>query len=524
MRHRYALSFWKKIGAGIGGAIAFDAVLLGQHMAGGIVGVLELVLLGAVLLVRPSLRRDWRALACFGLAGLMALAMIVMPSILGWSLFWVFAGLGAMMPATKHFGDAWCWAQRLVLHGLRSTIAPLLDLRRWLRVRRKRGGGHIRAALPQLALPALGSAVILGLFALANPVIEGWVADVFSLSPDGELVFRLALGTIWFALAWSLLRPRMARRLIGTFDGSGDLAIAGVTPASVRLSLIAFNALFALQNAMDLAWLWGLAALPKGMTLAQYAHRGAYPLIATALLAAGFVLVALRPGSQTASMPLVRRLVAVWVAQNVLLVANAALRTMDYIAAYSLTQMRIAALLWMGLVAIGLVLVLWRMLADKSAGWLINANAAAALALLGGCSFVDLDAVSARYNIAHARELGGAGAPLDICYLQGMGSSAMVSLAQLESRPALEPIHLWARLLREDAQGRMRDDVERGDWSLLSVIRLAEVRGTLHNASLAPRYHQYLDCHTRDVHALRIELGLEKPTVAPVALTTEAKP
>lgn len=522
MRHRYALSFWKKVGAGTGVAITFDAALFGQNTGAGMLGLLELALLGGALLARPALRRDWRALVCFGLAGLMALAMMVIPSLLAWTLFWVFAGLGAMMPAAARFGDAWCWAQRLLLHGLRSTIAPLLDLRRWLRVRRKRGGGHIRAALPQLALPALGSVVILGLFAAANPVIEEAIADTFALSPDGELVMRLCFGAIWFTLAWSLLRPRMARRLIGTFDGSGDLAIAGVTPASVRLSLIAFNALFALQNAMDLAWLWGLAALPKGMTLAQYAHRGAYPLIATALLAAGFVLVVLRPGSQTASMPLVRRLVAVWVVQNVVLVGNAALRTMDYIAAYSLTQMRIAALLWMGLVALGLVLVLWRMLAGKSAGWLINANAAAALAMLGGCSFVDLDAIAARYNIVHARELGGGGAPLDICYLQDMGPSALVSLAHLESRPAPEAIHLWARMLREDAQARMKDDLDRGNWSLMAALRMAEVRATLRNAALAPRYYQYLDCRSRDVHALRIAMGLEKP--APAPLTTAAKP
>lgn len=524
MRHGYAVSFGKKIGAAVGVAIAFDALLFGQHMAAGAIGILELVLLGAALLVRPGLRRDFRALACFGLAGLMALAMMVMPSVLGWSLFWIFAGLGAMMPAVAHFGDAWCWAQRLLLHGLRSTIAPLLDLRRWLKVKRKRGGGRIRAALPQLVLPALGSAVILGLFAAANPVIEAWVAEAFSLSPDAELVVRLVFGGIWFTLVWSLLRPRMARRLIGTFDGSGDLLIAGVTPASVRLSLLAFNALFALQNVMDLVWLWGLAPLPKGMTLAQYAHRGAYPLIVTALLAAGFVLVALRPGSQTAAMPLVRRLVVLWVAQNVLLVGNAALRTMDYIAAYSLTAMRIAALLWMGLVALGLVLVLWRMLAGKSAAWLINANAAAALALLGGCSFVDLDAVAARYNITHARELGGGGAPLDICYLQGMGPSALVSLAQLETRRAPEVIHLWARLLREGAQTRLSDDLERGNWSLLSALRLAQVRGTLRNAGLAPRDHEYVDCHTRDIHALRIELGLEQAPPAPAALTAAPKP
>ena len=38
------------------------------------------------------------------------------------------------------------------------------------------------------------------------------------------------------------------------------------------------------------------------MTYAAYAHRGAYPLIVTALIAAGFVLAALRPGSATSAM------------------------------------------------------------------------------------------------------------------------------------------------------------------------------------------------------------------------------
>ena len=46
-------------------------------------------------------------------------------------------------------------------------------------------------------------------------------------------------------------------------------------------SLILFNALFALQTVLDLTYLWGGASLPDGMSHAEYAHRGAYPLIAT---------------------------------------------------------------------------------------------------------------------------------------------------------------------------------------------------------------------------------------------------
>ena len=87
------------------------------------------------------------------------------------------------------------------------------------------------------------------------------------------------------------------------------------------------------------------APLPGDLTLAGYAHRGAYPLIATALLAALFVLVTLRPGSETARSRGIKVLVTLWIAQNLLLVASTMCRTFDYIESYSLTVLRIAALI-----------------------------------------------------------------------------------------------------------------------------------------------------------------------------------
>lgn len=520
-------SFLFKLGAALGLAACADTALFDWEAGRMVVGPLQLLLLAVAAAARPTIAHSGPARLCFCLAAIAALAMFIDPGFLAWSLFWVFAGMGTLMPATARFGDAWGWCQQLIWHALRAGFAPWLDARRLLRVKRRNSRGHLRRALPQLVLPAIGSCVILGLFAKANPVIEHWFDSLLSLSLPELWIVRLPIAAIWFTMAWSLLRPRLSRHVLGTFDGRGDLALPGVTPASVQLSLIAFNALFALQNAMDLLWLWGIAPLPKGTTLAEYAHRGAYPLIVTALLAAGFVLVALRPGSKTASMPLVRRLVVVWIMQNVLLVANAALRTLDYIAAYSLTELRIAALLWMGLVALGLLLVMWRLLRDKSASWLINSNAAAALALLMGCSFVDLDAVSARYNVAHARELGGSGAALDICHLQGMGVSAITALARLEQRPAPEAIHLWARLLRENAQAELTRDLAEYRWSVLGALRLAEVRAVLRKDALNPADHGWIDCTHRDPGELRAALGLEPPVPAPAAapaLTRPAKP
>ena len=130
-------------------------------------------------------------------------------------------------------------------------------------------------------------------------------------------------------------------------------------------SLILFNALFALQSGLDLVYLWGGATLPDGMSHAEYAHRGAYPLIVTALLAAGFVLIAMRPGGPAEQSRLIRPLVLAWIGQNVLLVISSIFRLDLYVAAFSLTYLRLAAFIWMGLVAAGLLLILIQIMLRK---------------------------------------------------------------------------------------------------------------------------------------------------------------
>jgi hypothetical protein len=233
---------------------------------------------------------------------------------------------------------------------------------------------------------------------------------------------------------WATLRParRPAFLRTGPRRRSQQSSPYGLPSGSVVSALALFNLLFAVENGLDLLFLWSGAPLPAGVTLADYAHRGAYPLVLTALLAGGFSLFLLREGSPTASRPLIRRLVGAWIAQNVLLTASSVLRTVDYVEAYSLTRFRLAALLWMGLVMIGLLLIGWRMLRGKSAPWLINANALALAVVLGGAGVADLGAVTAWWNVRHAREMGGRGADLDVCYLQDLGAPALLPLLRVE--------------------------------------------------------------------------------------------
>ena len=257
---------------------------LGQW--GGVQGLFGFGLIGAVLLARPAVRHDRRALAAIALAALYALAQLRDPSVLAFALFWIAMGLATLLPGTARFDDGWRWFQRLLVHGLKSLIGPLIDLTILSRVRRKRPAGPLglRRSLPVLVLPLLGSALFVWLFAQANPVIEALFNALALPEFDWSLVPRVVLWGVLGVMTWGVLRPRPPRRLFGTFDGIGEMVLPGVSLASVTLSLAAFNALFALQNALDLAYLSGRAALPAGITLAAYAHRGAYPLIATALL------------------------------------------------------------------------------------------------------------------------------------------------------------------------------------------------------------------------------------------------
>src|SRR5664279_2771317 len=157
------------------------------------------------------------------------------------------------------------------------------------------------------------------------------------------------------------------------------------------------------------------------MSYAEYAHRGAYPLIVTALLAAGFVLIAMRTSGPAEKSRLIRPLVLAWIGQNILLVISSIFRLDLYVAAYSLTYLRLAAFIWMILVAAGLLLILIQILLKKPNSWLLAANAVSLALVLYACCFINAPQLVASYNVGHSRENGGAGPNLDLKYRLALG-------------------------------------------------------------------------------------------------------
>jgi len=380
----------------------------------------------------------------------------------------------ALLPRTARFDDGWRWFQRLAVAALKAVIGPLRDLSVALKARARRRTLRLTALVAAAILPIGGGIIFLALFTAANPVISQAI-DRFHLVPldFARLIFWGAIG----GAAWAVLRPRGLRATLAAPKWATVADLPGVTVASVTAALLVFNAVFALQNGLDIAFLWSGAALPKGVTLADYAHRGAYPLIITALLAGLFVLVFLRPGSQTAARRWPRVLVTIWVAQNLLLVASTGLRTLRYVEAYSLTRLRIAALIWMALVAVGLALICWRLLRSKSAGWLINANVLAAGVVLAACSVADLGAIAASWNVRHAAEAGGRRQALDLCYLRKLHGDAILPLTELEQRPLAPEFRAKVVGARREIMAEtagLQQDWRSRRWR--DARRLAEVR------------------------------------------------
>jgi hypothetical protein len=458
--------------------VALADFLFFLQPAGATFGLFALALLLVLAGIANPLRLGRPALAAFAAALLLGAIQIEDPSPLAAALFWAATSLAVLLPRGR-FDDGWRWSLRLLHHGGRSLLGPLGDWRRLraARTRARHGRPGIARHLRSLLLPLLGTVLFLGLFAAANPLIGNALAAIDLAALLGALSIARIL--FWLAAAlllWPLLRPRLLV-LRPPAARAEPAPIPGVDARSVTLSLLAFNLLFGLQNGLDLVFLWSGASLPKGMTLADYAHRGAYPLIATALLAGLFVLVALRPGSPLARSAAIRRLVYLWIGQNVLLVASTLLRTLDYVEAYSLTRLRIAALLWMGQIALGLVLICWRIARGRSGAWLINANFAAALLVLASCSFVDLGAVAAAWNVGHARETGGRGAALDLCYIDDLGASALLPMIALERRrlsPGFRERLAWKRNLLMDRLENVQADWH--GWTFRNARRLAAAR------------------------------------------------
>ncbi|MDX1682692.1 MAG: DUF4173 domain-containing protein [Phycisphaeraceae bacterium] len=449
-----------------------------------------LLLLTALVQIKNRRRRHIRSwLLILGLVGL-AGALVDYPGLL--EIFLAGFGLIALAINDRTYGR-WSirrWTSYFVGFLPRAMVQPLRD---WIHQRRwqhrhgeARSGFQRVAAILGWVVPILIGALFVTLFALANPIISDWLGQISDhlgqWIEDWKNWFAVDRIVFWIVLAfaiWALLRVRPhghlvlwtpvrkgLRQLVVTFapsdrDRASREAIAQtlyrlldhlLTPRLIVRSLVIFNLLFLVQTFLDIRYLWLGAELPEGMTWAEYAHRGAYPLLATAILAGLFVLATFRPRGPAMKSTWARQLVYLWIAQNGLLVAGSINRLGLYVNVYGLSRWRVAAAIWIVTIGIGLGLLLWRIFARRTNGWLVRANILVAVLIVYGCCFINIDGLIARHNVNHCREVTGEGAHLDVGYLEHLGAESIPALRgllpQLKSGPTRHQVVQTLRRLR----------------------------------------------------------------------------
>lgn len=446
------------------GLTALADVLFYRHAAGWTLGVYPLLLaLVLACRARPHARRQADALLALALVPCVALTLRT-----GWLAAVTLTVLVSVLAVTARGGapaSALEWPAclgRLAWRGWGRVWADGNLVTKWRR-RAKPASRQPGQLLRNWLAPLGMTLVFLLLFAAANPVLTLWLrrlADWLGDALEGWVSpLRWVFWFVTVSAAWALLRHRP--RPVAREEPHPAPEAARVPGLPLVRTLGLFNAVFLLQNSLDMRYLWLGADLPGGMTYAHYAHRGAYPLVATALLAAAFILRAFRPGRQDEPRA-AQALVHVWIAQNVFLTVSSAWRLWLYVGVYGLTRLRAAAAVWMALVAAGLVLAGVRIALRRSNDWLVHANLAALFVAVSAWSLTDIDGRIARFNVTHCRELGGPGVPIDLRYLRVLGPAALPALDELVSRLGHTPVRTQAELARRDARQRLNSRLE--DW------------------------------------------------------------
>ncbi|WP_400083610.1 DUF4153 domain-containing protein [Yoonia sp. R78084] len=387
------------------GPVLIAALLLGDVLVWDLrpgfgLGLWMLLIGGAVALTVARRLTKRRAFAALGVL-IVAVAPLVevvqfgtvMVGLLGLSTFAVM-----IVAEDLHGASLWRAVARLPGVGAVQSIRDAFAIRVPASAR-----GGFRGALFDWALPVLAGALFLFLFVAANPLLDQWLltfaSTEFDVLPEfARVVFWLLIAfAIWPLLRLTQIMPHLTRAHPSQMRA---LRSAFLSERSVSRALVVFNVIFLIQTSLDVGYLWGGVALPEGMTYAQYAHRGAYPLMATALLAGVFALLA-QP--YLGSGALVRRLLYLWIGQNVVLVISSILRLDLYVDVYGLTRLRFAAFVWMVVVALGLVLIIMQTVGRRTVGWFLQRAFGLGLLAIYLCNLVNIDGLIARHNLSDDR-------------------------------------------------------------------------------------------------------------------------
>ncbi|MGI9242861.1 MAG: DUF4153 domain-containing protein, partial [Verrucomicrobiales bacterium] len=293
----------------------------------------------------------------------------------------------------------------------------------------------IQIVVPAAALVLL-FAILLG---KGNSILGQFISNLLTdfldgltrVSPPspGRIFFIAVIATSLLGILWrsrpSKALDRALARLGRSIPAPSDQFVARWRTI---LILVGVNVLFFISNSIELTYIGSSLELPRHLTYSEFVHQGTNSLIASAIIAAIVLGLLFQQDDSVTSSRAIRGLAGLWIAQNLLLIANVARRVGIYISDYHLSVLRLHLVLFLGLVCIGFGLLAVRILQRRSFGWLVRANLAAVFILFATIQFWDTRRVVAEFNLARALE--DEGKTLDTYYLSRLGPSAWPTLRE----------------------------------------------------------------------------------------------
>jgi hypothetical protein len=375
---------------------------------------LAVLLLGFPLLFALGVRRPALRFSTWLLVGMLAL--------LAARLLWI----GSLLGAASGFGLLVASAialQGRVPHVLAAVQdAGLAVLTGALRLfdytlTFRLGSQSIRLQGWAILLPLAVVAAFGFLFTMANPELfdlAAQLADQFALWLERCLMdFPLQVREVlfWIAVAW-VVAGLFLRGLVAGTANADESAVTSdnFTPtaessertsstanAPARNTLIAVVLLFAVYLSYEFYTQW-FRGFPHPFNYSAYCHQGAAWLTVALAFATLTLSLIFRDHLPHAHNSQLRKLAWLWSAENLLLALAVYSRVNMYIVAGGMTRLRMVALFGVTTVAVGFVLVIWKIRRQKSFAWLVGRQLWAFVVAIFLFAITPVDAIVYGYN------------------------------------------------------------------------------------------------------------------------------
>lgn len=405
-----------------------------------------------------------------------------------WSVFIAFFALISIL-VSSHKGkasSAVLWCAHMVQFHLFAWLVLLFDI---VRTPKLLGSSKRNIVLRNTLIWGIAgglSIIFIVLFSLANPLIGDFMERISAFFDHFQLSLKLVIRIILFVFisfgSLMLVRYRSPKLPLSS---KFKMALPCLPASLTQACLILFNLVFAVQTILDMCYLFGGMSLPDGMTYAEYARRGFYPLWIAAMLAGLFMLFAWTDDTDKKPRTSLQNiLTAAWLTQNGFLLISASYRLYLYVSAYSLTRLRVAAAVGMLLVFVGLASIAFRLCRRRSLDWLINVNAISSLTALLALLIVNTSGLIAGFNFQHCREISQAGPYLDMDYMQNLGEGAIPALIEYLRTSDYQPGREKAVQVLTKLEKNLEE--KSGDWRGWTYRRSTVLKILADYASSAP--------------------------------------